>query len=419
MKFAIILATSALVACSSAIAARGQDRTVTPHNAGVNRASAVGSGHLWHMKKVNVTTQVNNLQTQGSSLQLLGMTMLVPSDWSFQGAATIPPKLDCSYTVGRFGFQALSPDKTSGLQVIPLGTSLWSSNRAVLQQVEQSNRQPYSAINCPIEQPRSLAAGLPEVVSKVIPEGHAVGEVQSVPDLSDQLAASVRFANQQMGSRSQLTAEAGRLRATGTLHGKPIEAWIIALHTVRLDPAPGGGANQLSDIPLFAVMYAPVGQLDGSEKMLSAMLDSIQINPEWTAYIAQYVSQLIQIRQRALSQVNQIYAHMAQDNANAAAQQAQIRQGVQQYANQVHSNAAANRAAALDHSSQQFALHMGDQAIYTDPSTGQHVQMSNQYGHAWASTTGNTNDYILTDSPSYDPNGRAGSGSWTQMQQEQ
>jgi hypothetical protein len=76
------------------------------------------------------------------------------------------------------------------------------------------------------------------------------------------------------------------------------------------------------------------------------------------------------------------------------------------------------RAAALDHSSQQFALHMGDQAIYSDPSTGQKVQMSNQYGHAWASTTGNTNEYILTDSPSYNPNGQAGSGSWTQMKQE-
>jgi predicted phage gp36 major capsid-like protein len=109
---------------------------------------------------------------------------------------------------------------------------------------------------------------------------------------------------------------------------------------------------------------------------------------------------------------------MAADNAKAAQQQAAIRQGTRDYANQVHSNVAANRAAALDHSSQQFALHMGDQAIYSDPSTGQQVQMSNQYGHAWASTTGNTNEYILTDSPTFNPNGQVGSGSWTQMKQE-
>jgi hypothetical protein len=61
---------------------------------------------------------------------------------------------------------------------------------------------------------------------------------------------------------------------------------------------------------------------------------------------------------------------------------------------------------------------MGDQAIYKDPATGQRVQMSSSYSHVWASTTGNTNDYIMTDSPSYDPNGHAGSASWTQMQVE-
>jgi len=65
-----------------------------------------------------------------------------------------------------------------------------------------------------------------------------------------------------------------------------------------------------------------------------------------------------------------------------------------------------------------FALHMGDQAIYSDTSTGQRVQMSKQYSYAWASTTGNSNDYILTDSPPFNPNGLVGSGSWTQMRPE-
>jgi hypothetical protein len=44
--------------------------------------------------------------------------------------------------------------------------------------------------------------------------------------------------------------------------------------------------------------------------------------------------------------------------------------------------------------------------------------MSSGYDHVWASTTGNTNDYIMTDSAAYDPNGHAGSAGWTQMQME-
>jgi hypothetical protein len=249
--------------------------------------------------------------------------------------------------------------------------------------------------------------------------------VEPVPGMTNQMAASTQRANQMLAQQaaqhgtpaSHLSVETGRLRFTGAMKGAPVEGWLIAMHTVRSDPSPGGPVD-LSDIPLFAIMYAPPGKLDGSEKMLSAMLDSVETNPEWTLYLAQYVQGIVQIKQRAMNQVAQIYSNMAADNAKAARDQAAIRKGAQDYATKIHSQVASDRAAALDHSSQQFALHMGDQAIYSDPSTGQKVQMSNQYGHAWASTTGNTNEYILTDSPSYNPNGQAGSGSWTQMKQE-
>ena len=86
---------------------------------------------------------------------------------------------------------------------------------------------------------------------------------------------------------------------------------------------------------------------------------------------------------------------MAADNAKAAADQQAIRRGTQDYANRAHSSVAANRAAALDHSSQQLALYMGDRPSTATLATGQRVQMSNQYNQAWASTTGNSNEYIL------------------------
>jgi hypothetical protein len=382
------------------------------------------NAQVWHMRKVDVTTPVVDLQTRGSRF-IQGMTMLVPSDWSFQGQATLPPKFDCNYTIGRFNISTQSTDKSTGLQVRALGATVWSTNRAALQQIQQMNQQWAGTENCQIEAPKSLADGLGGALPQIVQNGHAVGAVELVPGMNDQLAASTQQANSMLAQQamqhglpaSRLSAEAGRLRFTGTMNGVAVEGWLIAMHTVRSDPSPGGSVD-LSDIPLFAIMYAPPGKLDSSEKMLSAMLDSIQINPVWTAYLAQYVQTIVQIKQHAMNQVVQIYANMAADNAKAAQQQAAIRNDVQNYAKQIHSNVAANRAAALDHSSQQFALHMGDQAIYTDPTTGHSVQMSNQYSHAWASTTGNTNEYILTDSPTYNPNGQAGSAGWTQMTQQ-
>jgi hypothetical protein len=121
------------------------------------------------------------------------------------------------------------------------------------------------------------------------------------------------------------------------------------------------------------------------------------------------------IKQQMKARINQIEAQMAADNLNAARQQAAIRQGVQNHANQVHANVAANRSAALEHSSQQFAMYMGDQALFHDPTTGGTVQLPSGSTHAWASQTGNSNEYILTDSASFNPNGQVGSASWTQM----
>ena len=166
------------------------------------------------------------------------------------------------------------------------------------------------------------------------------------------------------------------------------------------------------------MLYAPPGQLDSNDKLLMTLLSSVQIDPDWTRNAQFFVAALYQKINGAYATVNRIHQQMQQDNANAAAQQQAIRTNSANYANQVHSAVAANRAASLDHSSQQFALYMGDQAVYKDPSTGQRVQMSGGYDHVWASTTGNTSDYILTDSASYNPTGQAGSSSWSQMQVE-
>jgi hypothetical protein len=190
------------------------------------------------------------------------------------------------------------------------------------------------------------------------------------------------------------------------------------MKTERTSPAQGGGQIIITDYPLLAIEFAPAGQLDRNDKLLSTVLTSVQVDQDWTQQGQGYVAAVFAKINGAQQEVARIHANMAQDNARAAQQQQQIRNGVQQYRSQVMSNVAANRSAALDHSSQQFALYMGDQAIYKDPSTGQRVQMSSGYDHVWASTTGNNSEYIMTDSASYNPNGNAGSAGWTQMQME-
>ena len=375
-----------------------------------------GDAHTWHLKREERSAQLTDWQTH-QTRDFKMMSMLLPVGWELNvrpgpNFATI----DCADTSGRIMISATSPDKGTGIFVLPANATMSSNSQAFLQQKQDIFRNFKNGFNCTIlQQSQTLAASLLQGASMIAPDAHPVGQLQPVPGLSNELPQIVAGANQ--GGNSHISAEAGRMRLAGSFQGKPVEMWLIALATHRTESVPGGTVTY-NDMPLAALVYAPPGQLDQNEKLLMAVLSSVRMDPDWTRNAQYFVAAIYEKINGAYAQVNRIHQQMAQDNANAAAQQAAIRSNTANYRSSVMSSVAQNRSAALDHSSQQFALYMGDQAIYKDPTTGQRVQMSSGYDHVWASTTGNTNDYIMTDSASFDPNGKAGSSGWKQMQME-
>ena len=381
-----------------------------------HESNSDGDAHTWHLKREERSAPLTDWQTH-QTRNFKMMSMLVPVGWDLEvrpgpNFATI----DCADTSGRIIVSATSPDKSTGILIIPANASMSLTNPGFLQQKTEIMRNFKRAFNCNIEQTKPLSANLAEGAARLFPEAHAVGQLQPVPGLSSEVQQAASGANQR--SNSHIVAEAGRLRLAGTFQGKQVEMWFVALSTVRTEAAPGGGTVTYSDLPLCAAIYAPPGQLDHNDKLLMTLLSSVQIDPDWTRNAQYFVAGLYEKINGAYAQVAKIHQQMSQDNANAAAQQAAIRSDAANYRSKVTSTVAQNRSAALDHSSQQFALYMGDQAVYKDPSTGERVQMSSGYDHVWASTTGNTSEYIMTDSSAYNPNGQAGSAGWSQMQLE-
>jgi hypothetical protein len=49
---------------------------------------------------------------------------------------------------------------------------------------------------------------------------------------------------------------------------------------------------------------------------------------------------------------------------------------------------------------------------FRDPSTGQTMELSSQYDHAWLN---GANEYVMSDDPNFNPNAQL-SGSWNQLQ---
>lgn len=427
IRFHLFLGSAALIVCAAcnpqqSASASPQFDPASTTAAGAKTPAKTrtrdvsASGHAWQMTHVTLTEKMQDL-SNGQLRTYNKLSLLVPNGWKAEATAPQGFTPDCAFNYGRLMVSVIGPE--ASLVVVPGSVTFWSNNRmAIMQREQYTKRWTEKMAACQIAEPQPLEAEFQFGVKQIFKDAVIDGGVEPVPGMSSELAASLQQVNARLGGTgSHITAESGQVHLHGTnQQGQPSEARMVLLVSHRFDPAPGGGFMELTDTPLIAVESALKGKLAANQFLLDAVLNSIQVAPEFTNYMAEFASHLAQIRSSADNQISRIYANMAADNARAAQQQAAIRNDVSNYRNNVMSNVAADRSAALDHSAQQFALHMGDQGMYRDPSTGQNFQMSNQYGHVWASTTGNTSSFILTDSPSYNPNGNAGSAGWSEMQ---
>ena len=385
-----------------------------------------GPAHTWHMKRVSQDGDIglDAMPQWGTAAtphkHVTIVSMLVPSDWTFKTNQASGNPMDCNLNSGKLILFATSPDKKSVFYSKPVPDTAWSNDRNVLGAIVDDNRQFSQNTHCIIEQPQPLANRIPVFAKEIAPGSVAGGNLEPIPELSGKLDGMLRQANanlaQQSGGRSQLTAEAGRMRFTLNANGDSGEGYLYAMQVHRTDQLPSGGFIESTSVPMLFFTGTPVGQLKSMESMFAAMAGSIQIDPDYQAECLQTSANITHMHQVTKQRLAQIASEVQADNARTAANIANIQAGVQQYRSQVMTNVAANRSAALEHSSQQFSLYMGDQAQYRDPSSGHNVILPSGSSHVWASSTGNSNEYILTDSASYNPNGHVGNSSWSQME---
>ena len=85
------------------------------------------------------------------------VSMLIPTDWTFQAGNGGPHQTDCNFDSGRLTLFAISPDKKSAFLAKPATDSIWSTDRGLLQSISADNRQFSGTQNCVIEQPQPLS----------------------------------------------------------------------------------------------------------------------------------------------------------------------------------------------------------------------------------------------------------------------
>ena len=311
----------ALLACLAAPAGcSAQHATATARASQQRSQQTAADVHTWKMKKVSQDGDIGldplpNFGIAGTPHKHVTIvSMLVPSDWTFQTQQDHPAKQDCNLNSGKLILLAISPDRKSVFLSKPVPDTAWSNDRNVLQAIAQENQQFGQMQHCVVEQPQPLAQRMNSLSQQVLPGLTPAGSLEPIPELGGKLPQMIARANanleqqaQSMGQRaSHIAAEAARLRYVHHDASGDGEGYLYAMQVVRTDQLPTGGVVVSTSVPMLFFTAAPQGQLNAMEPMFAAMAGSIEIDPEYQAECMQVQANMMHIHQLTKQRLAQI-----------------------------------------------------------------------------------------------------------------
>ena len=361
------------------------------------KSSTSGGGNLYRMKLVRIVDQTS------FERPITALSMLIPADWQFQGSLQYWQGPGCPANLVRLKFQATSPDGHTGIELFPGYFWMWADDPYAVNIMRTSNQKAaqFGGHPCDVMGALSPDAFLRQTVIPAVRRGAQVTGVEAMPEAAQQLqqqAAQAQQAAARSGMSVNIRAGVGRVRASYALNGQPEEERFTAIMTSTSVAGPNARGGQtryyLNSVDNVFGVLAPQGQLDAQEKMFQLILRTLRLDPEWQSRVSQEIAKLNNTDSNAAMAQSAIITKLGQDEAKI------IKDTYQNTSNtQEHSRVAIDQAIR------------GVQS-YRNPNTGETVELDNQYGKAWA---GPNNQYILSDSPNFNPN-QSEQGNWTQLQ---
>ena len=340
-------------------------------------------GHSYRLKMAKVT------DAQGFERPMTSVTMLIPVDWQSQGSTTWNVKDRCNGI--RTTFRAAGPDGR-GYEIFPAFNWIWADDPRPLQQTFAQQAQ-MGTHSCDVMPIMGAQEYLRRNLAKVRPNAQLVG-FEPAPKLMEDLAQQARQTEQsarQYNLTQSVKYDAIKARVKYTVDGKPVEEWVLAATVITGTLSPSLNIQTMQQtkawtyncVAYMGAQRAPQGQLDASLKFFELIGSTYRTNPEWQAKVSGNALALQQIELKGVRDRSAIVAKSADDTRIA---QRQI------YENQSRSE---------DRTSTQFSQYQRGVETYRNPSTGDTIDLDNNYGHAWVNNKG---EYLLSDQAGFDPN---------------
>ena len=351
-----------------------------------------GSGSYLRMKKVQVIAKMDDSKLGGRA-DLPAISLLIPSTWNIKGGVAGNTREGCFSDIWALSWEATGPDGVLAFSGVPNDSWQYADDPAILKKLNDPIRRPLGLGGkpCPVKRPMKAEEYLRQNVLTVYPSGSTIVSVDPYPELN-------QIARKQLGlppndSGNGAKTDAVRARVKYQKDGKSREDWVTAVVVTRIHPQGRGAFYDCHAIDIMA-LSTPEGQLDANDKLLKVMISSIKPEQKWVSYSNGFIANLYQMEAKKEAMMDQMIAQFQQWEA--------------QQINEVTANAMRGSEQAAFGQDQ---LIRGVQT-FRDPSTGNTMELSNQYDHAWLN---GQNEYVMSDDPNFNPNGNL-NGDWNQLQ---
>jgi hypothetical protein len=323
--------------------------------------------------------------------------MLIPNTWDFQGAIHMyGAKTGCFSEAFSVFWQAKSPDSVTKMVGIPNFAWQYSDDPQELHNLTDPNRRTHTGGKadalCAVAKPLSAEQYFRQRVLNDLTPAMTVVSVEPYPAL-EQLVRQRNGLPPAGSGNGGARIDAIRVRLEFQKDNQPMELWYslaLVTQTYRV------GRGFLYDIHAVgqAALGAPKGKLDGYDKLFRVVMSSIQPTRRYTAYTNKWIANFYQIQTAKEVKMDSVQADL------------------DGFITQTYQQMSANAQRVSDIGFHANEQNLRDVRTYRDPSTGQTMELSNQYDHAWLN---GANQYIMSDDPNFNPNS-ALPGHWDQLQ---
>jgi hypothetical protein len=331
-----------------------------------------------------VLERLRVIDPTGFAQPMEAYSILVPRGWKSEGGITWQVGNPCMVEAIHNRVKVKSPDGAWVLDLYPAKQWDWWDDPMMLQtQVQQAQNPVFR--RCPIARPMDAGQYLQGPMAQEA--GAQVVSVEPNEQIGQVLRQQAQQANQTyqqagVALESRPSAAMATLRYPDGSAGVAIAA-IDTLVSFMPDYMTGGQSASYSCKTTTAVsLRHPAGQEPEARKLLSTVMSSFRINPDWQAGVQKMVMNVAAMEQRETQK------------------RAAIQHEVMEYSAQLQQRTWEEGQASRDRIAESWGQTLRGVETWNDASGGG-IELSAGYDEAWSRPDGT---YILSNDPMFDPN---------------